>query len=117
VRVTCIHPLWVSTPMVQRGRTSRKFLRLRQGMTGPMGRETPPEVAAPLIAQGLIERRRRVIVPGWVRWLFVLRSAVHTRPLERDQLAAAQGLEALYLDGLENGRVTRVAPNGANRAA
>jgi hypothetical protein len=52
-----------------------------------------------------------------VRWLFVLRSAVHTRPLERDQLAAAQGLEALYLDGLENGWVTRVAPNGANRPA
>jgi len=117
VDVTCIHPLWVSTPMVERGRTSRTFARLRQGMAGPMGRETPLEVAAPLIAQGLLERRRRVFVPGWVRWLFVLRSALHTRPLEREQLAAARELEALYLDDLENGRVTGLAPTAADRPA
>ena len=115
VDVTCIHPLWVTTPMVERGRTSRTFARLRQGMTGPMGRETPLQVAAPLIAQGLLERRRRVFVPGWVRLLFVLRSALHTRPLERDQLAAARELEALYLDDLKNGLVPGVAPPGADR--
>jgi NAD(P)-dependent dehydrogenase (short-subunit alcohol dehydrogenase family) len=56
VDVTCIHPLWVTTPMVERGRTSRAFARLRQGMAGPMGRETPLEVAAPLVADGLLER-------------------------------------------------------------
>jgi hypothetical protein len=38
-----------------------------------------------------------------VRWLFVLRSALHTRPLEREQLAAARELEALYLDDLKQG--------------
>lgn len=32
-----------------------------------------------------------------------LDSVLHTRPLERDQLAAAQDLEALYLDDLKNG--------------
>ncbi len=98
VDVTCIHPLWVTTPMVERGRASRAFARLRAAMAGPMGRETSLAVAAPLIAEGILGRRRRVFVPGWVRWLFVLRSLLHTRPLEREQLAAAKELEALYLD-------------------
>jgi hypothetical protein len=80
-------------------------------MAGPMRRETALSVAAPLIAEGIVARHRRVFVPGWVRWLFVLRSALHTRPLEREQLAAAQDLEALYLDDLKQGRVPgAVAP-------
>ncbi|MCU0921455.1 MAG: SDR family NAD(P)-dependent oxidoreductase [Burkholderiaceae bacterium] len=103
VDVTCIHPLWVTTPMVERGRVSRAFARLRQSAGGPLGRETPLAVAAPLIAAGILERRRRVFVPGWARWLFALRSVLHTRPLERDQLAAAQDLEALYLDDVKSG--------------
>jgi NAD(P)-dependent dehydrogenase (short-subunit alcohol dehydrogenase family) len=110
VAVTCIHPLWVSTPMVERGRASLAFARLRQGMAGPMQRETPLQVAAPLIASGLLQRRRRIFVPGWVRWLFVLRSALHTRPLERGQLAAARDLEALYLDDVRSGRAGGPAP-------
>jgi NAD(P)-dependent dehydrogenase (short-subunit alcohol dehydrogenase family) len=110
VDVTCIHPLWVTTPMVERGRESRAFARLRQGMTGPFGRETPLEVAAPLIAEGILARRRRVFVPDWVRWLFALRSALHTRPLERDQLAAAKDLEALYLDDLKHGVMPGALP-------
>ena len=110
VDVTCIHPLWVTTPMVERGRQSRAFARLRDGMSGPLGRETPLAVAAPLIAEGILARRRRVFVPGWVRWLFMLRSALHTRPLERDQLAAAQDLEALYLDDLNRGVIPGALP-------
>jgi NAD(P)-dependent dehydrogenase (short-subunit alcohol dehydrogenase family) len=110
VDVTCIHPLWVTTPMVERGRGSHAFARLRQAMAGPMGRETPLEVAASLIAQGILARRRRVFVPGWVRWLFVLRSALHTRPLEREQLAAAQELEALYLDDVKRGVTSAALP-------
>ena len=110
VDVTCIHPLWVTTPMVERGRPSRAFARLRQGMAGPMKQETALAVAAPLIADGIVERRRRVFVPGWVRWLFVLRSALHTRVMEREQLAAARELEALYLDDVGNGRVPAPLP-------
>lgn len=110
VGVTCIHPLWVTTPMVERGRASQAFTRLRQAMIGPMGRETPVVAAAQLIADGLLARRRRVFVPGWVRWLFVFRSALHTRPLEREQLAAAQELETLYLDDLKRGLLPGIAP-------
>lgn len=112
VAVTCIHPLWVTTPMVERGRDSRAFARLRQGMAAPLRRETPLDVAAPLIADGLLQRQRRIFVPGWVRCLFVLRSALHTRPLEREQLAAARELEALYLDDVASGQVPGLVPPG-----
>jgi NAD(P)-dependent dehydrogenase (short-subunit alcohol dehydrogenase family) len=105
VDVTCLHPFWVTTPMVERGRESRAFARLRQAMKGPFARETSLAVAAALIVDGILARRRRVFVPGWVRWLFVLRSLLHTRPLERDQLAAAQELEALYLDDVQRGLI------------
>jgi len=111
VDVTCIHPLWVTTPLVERGRESRAFVRLRQAMSGPMGRETSLDVASALIAEGILARRRRVFVPGWVRWLFVLRSLLHTRPLERDQLAAARELEALYLDDVQRGLVPPLPPS------
>lgn len=110
VDVTCIHPLWITTPMVERGRESRAFARLRQSMVGPLGRDMPLEAAAPLIAAGILERRRRVFVPGWVRWLFALRAAQHTRPMERDLLAAAPEMEALYLDDVKRGVALGLPP-------
>jgi hypothetical protein len=42
--------------------------------------------------------------------LFVLRSAVHTRPVQRDQLAAASELEALYLEELQSGVIAGRTP-------
>lgn len=105
VAVTCIHPLWVTTPMVERGRDSLAFARLRLSMAAPLRTETPLDVAAPIIADGILARRRRVFVPGWVRWIFALRAALHTRPFESDQLAAAPELEPLYLEDLRLGRV------------
>jgi len=36
-----------------------------------------------------------------VRWLFALRSLLHTAPAEREQLAAAPDLERLYLEDLQ----------------
>ena len=61
VDVTCIQPLWVTTPMVERGRDSHALARLRQTMSGPLGRETPLAAAAPLIAEGILARRRRCL--------------------------------------------------------
>lgn len=105
VDVTCIHPLWVTTPMVERGRDSLAFARLRKGMAAPLRKETPLDEAAPIIADGILARRRRIFVPGWVRWIFALRAALHTRPFERDQLAAAPELEPLYLEDVRQGHV------------
>lgn len=110
VAVTCIHPLWVTTPMVDGARASRTFTRLRRAMRGPLGRETPLDAAAALIADGLLARRARVFVPGWLRWAFALRAALHTPALQRDALAAAPDLEAAYLEDLKDGRTPGAAP-------
>ena len=110
VDVTCIHPLWVTTPLVERGRDSRAFARLRQATDGPLSRETPLAVAAPLIADGILQRRRRVFVPGWVRWVFALRSLLHTQGVERPQREAAADMEALYLDDVARGIGAVVPP-------
>ncbi len=109
VDVTCIHPLWVTTPMVERGRDSQAFARLRQGMAGPFGKETPLDAAAPIIADGILARQRRVFVPRWARWILALRAALHTRSFERDLLAVAPELEPLYLEDLRLGRIPGVA--------
>lgn len=111
VAVTCIHPLWVTTPMVEQARTSRSFARLRQSMRGLLGRETPLDEAATLIADGLLARRRRVFVPGWLRWVFLLRAALHTQPMERDAAAAAPEMESLYLQEQQDGRASGGAPS------
>jgi hypothetical protein len=61
-----------------------------------------------LLADGILARRRRVYVPGWVRWVFALRAALHTRPLERDLLAVAPHLEPLFLEDLRLERIPQV---------
>jgi len=101
VAVTAIHPLWITTPMVQRGAQIEAFGRLRRAMAGPLSRDTPLEDAARLIADGLQRRARRVFVPGWVRAIFWMRSVLHTPPLERDLLAAAPDIERLFIEDLQ----------------
>ena len=64
-----------------------------------------------LIADGLLARRRRVFVPGWLRWVFVLRAALHTQPMERDAAAAAPEMESLYLQDLQDVRASGSAPS------
>lgn len=57
VTVTCIPPPWVTPPMVERGRDSRTFRRLRSAMAGPLGKETSFAVAAPIVLRSLLTPR------------------------------------------------------------
>lgn len=100
VGVGSIHAHWVQTPLVSEGAQHPAFVRLRQSMPSLMNRELPADAAARLIADGMAARRRRIWVPGWVRWLFALRTLLHTAPAERASLLAAPAMEALFLEGL-----------------
>lgn len=100
VSVSAIHAHWVSTPLVAEGSLHPAFARMRQTMPGPMNRELPAADAARLIADGLMARRDRIWVPGWVRWLHRLRALLHTPMAERDMRLAVPELEALYLQGM-----------------
>jgi NAD(P)-dependent dehydrogenase (short-subunit alcohol dehydrogenase family) len=97
VTVGCIHPNWVATPMVEGAdASSAAFRALRGAMRPPLGATLPVDAAALAIARALEQRDRRCFVPGWVRWVHLLRALLHTRPAERDLRRAAPEIERLF---------------------
>jgi len=119
VGVGSIHAHWVSTPLVSEGNSHPAFARLRRTMPALMNRETPANVAALMIADGIARRARRIWVPGWVRALHWLRALLHTPWAERELLRAAPEVEALYLEGLaaEGALASSFGPRERQRAA
>ena len=110
VEVATIHPSWIATAMVNEGNAELKaFGRLREAMRGPLTKTHPVEVAARDIADGFERRARRICVPGWARAIHVFRSALTTRPFERDYRAAAPDIERLFAE--------EVAARGAEGAS
>jgi NAD(P)-dependent dehydrogenase (short-subunit alcohol dehydrogenase family) len=101
VGVGVVHAGWVSTPLVTEGALHPGFVRLRATMPGPFNSETSPEETARVIVQGMLQRKRRVWVPGWLRILFALRALLHMPFAERELLRAAPEIESLYLEGLK----------------
>ena len=101
VGVGVVHAGWVRTPLVTEGALHPGFVRLRATMPGPLNSETSPEETARVIVQGMLQRKRRVWVPGWLRILFALRALLHMPFAERELLRAAPEIESIYLEGLE----------------
>ena len=101
VGVGVVHAGWVSTPLVTEGALHPGFVRLRATMPGPMNSETSPEETARVIVQGMLQRKRRIWVPGWLKILFALRALLHMPFAERELLRAAPEIESIYLEGLE----------------
>ncbi len=100
VSVSALHASWVSTPLMEEGALHPAFSRLRATMPGFLNGEVSADAAATTILEGLAERRSRIWVPGWVRWLYVMRALLHTQVAERALRQAAPDLERLYLEGL-----------------
>jgi hypothetical protein len=88
--------------LVTEGALHPGFVRLRATMPGPLNSETSPEETARVIVQGMLQRKRRVWVPGWLRILFALRALLHMPFAERELLRAAPEIESIYLEGLES---------------
>ena len=101
VGVGVVHAGWVSTPLVTEGALHPGFVRLRATMPGPMNSETSPEETARVIVQGMLQRKRRIWVPGWLKILFALRALLHMPFAERELLRAAPEIESIYIEGLE----------------
>ncbi len=100
VSVSALHASWVSTPLMDEGALHPAFSRLRATMPGFLNGEVSADAAASTILEGLADRRSRIWVPGWVRWLHVMRAVLHTRMAERALRDAAPELERLYVQGL-----------------
>ena len=101
VGVGVVHAGWVRTPLVTEGALHPGFVRLRATMPGPMNSETSPEETARVIVQGMLNRKRRIWVPGWLKILFALRALLHMPFAERELLRAAPEIESIYLEGLK----------------
>lgn len=96
VTVGCIHPSWVATPMVANADELAGFRRLRAALPSPLRRDMPVEEAARRIARGIAERRARVYLPRFVRFLRWLRTPLHTTLGERDSRRAMPEIEAAW---------------------
>ena len=101
VGVGVVHAGWVRTPLVTEGALHPGFFRLRATMPGPMNSETSPEETARVIVQGMLQRKRRIWVPAWLKILFALRALLHMPFAERELLRAAPEIESMYLEGLK----------------
>jgi hypothetical protein len=86
--------------MMTEGALHPAFVRLHGASPAALRKETTAEDAARRIADGIERRASRIWVPGWVRWLHVLRALLHTRAGERALREAAPDIERLYLQGL-----------------
>ena len=98
VGVGVVYASWVQTPMVDEGRLHPSFGLLRDCSPKALQHIMPAHEAAQRIVDGMQRRRRRIWVPGWVRWLYALRSLWHLRLLETPLRRAAVALEQSYLD-------------------
>lgn len=80
---------FISTPLV-RGFEERAAFRRLRAAAPPMLRETyPVELAAAALVRGIESRARRVVAPGWVRWLLLLRGLLSNSVAERGLARAA----------------------------
>jgi NAD(P)-dependent dehydrogenase (short-subunit alcohol dehydrogenase family) len=67
---------WIDTEMVRGADRDRLGSFLRGQLKGPARRTYPVEKAGEAIARGVIERSRRVVVPGWGRLVLLFRDTL-----------------------------------------
>lgn len=106
VKVGVIHASWVKTALVEEGNLHPGFRRLRETMPAPLAKEVEARQAAQQIASGIEQRARRIWIPGWVRVLYWLRAALHTRLAERQLLRAAPEIDELCLEIIASSGLT-----------
>jgi NAD(P)-dependent dehydrogenase (short-subunit alcohol dehydrogenase family) len=108
---------WIDTDMV-RGADAHPATRgLRTELPGPLAKTYPVTAVGKAVATGIEERRRWVVLPGWLRGLLVLRTAL--APLiERAWSERAAEADRLFeQDVEERGVEDASAPVGAGGQA
>lgn len=89
---------WIGTDMVAGAEETPAGQRMRSELRGPLATTHPPSKAADAVIQGIDERRRIVVTPGWVRPMISLKtlfqriSETRAEPLmsEVDELSSKQ---------------------------
>jgi NAD(P)-dependent dehydrogenase (short-subunit alcohol dehydrogenase family) len=103
---------FIDTDLVRAGDAHPTLGGMRKGIRGPIGRTYPVSAVGQAVADGVEKRRRWVVVPGWLRPVLVLRTAL-APILERgssEQAAEADRLCEQDID--ERGAEEASAPLG-----
>jgi NAD(P)-dependent dehydrogenase (short-subunit alcohol dehydrogenase family) len=67
---------WIGTDMVAGAELNPAGKRMRAELRGPFATNHPPAKAADAIIQGIDERRRIVVTPGWVRPMIAIKTVL-----------------------------------------
>src|SRR3954462_8550951 len=108
---------FIDTDLVRGADSHPALMALRDDSLGPFSRTYPVSAVGRAVVQGMERRSRRVIVPGWVRAMLLLRSAL--QPLaERGAYDRAAEADKLFLEDVERRGVEEAsAPIGAGGEA
>jgi NAD(P)-dependent dehydrogenase (short-subunit alcohol dehydrogenase family) len=93
VAVGSAHMSWIDTPLVQDAKDDLSaFRQMLAELPSPLGKTTSLDTCVAAFIAGLEGRKRRVYVPGWVRWLAWLKPFITSRLGERETLKQAPTL-------------------------
>ena len=67
---------WIGTEMVRGGDEHPIAQKMRTTLRGPLAKTYPASMAADAIIEGIEERRRIVVTPGWVRPMVSMKTAL-----------------------------------------
>lgn len=100
---------WLATDLVKVGNTHPAFLYMREHLPGPLKTVAPVNLAVKAIVSGVQRRKRRVLMPGWLRLALSLRWFIaadasrykpHMPTIERlcaEELEKRGGPDATYI--------------------
>lgn len=108
---------WIDTDMV-RGADARPAIGgMRKKISGPASKTYPLSDVADAIAAGVEQRRRHVVVPGWIRAMLLLRGPLAPL-LDRQARREVPATEQRMLEAIEReGAAVVTAPVGAGGLA
>jgi NAD(P)-dependent dehydrogenase (short-subunit alcohol dehydrogenase family) len=73
VDVGCAYFSWIGTEMVYGADRRERLGKARQQLKGALGKTYPVSLAADAVVDGIEERKRIVVTPGWVRPMLTLK--------------------------------------------
>lgn len=108
---------WIDTDMV-RGADERPGIgTMRKKISGPMGKTYPLANVADAVTEGVASRARRVLVPGWIRAMLLLRGPLATLLDLGGRREVREVEERMLAEIARNGAAATSAPVGAGGAA
>jgi NAD(P)-dependent dehydrogenase (short-subunit alcohol dehydrogenase family) len=91
---------FIDTDLVRGGDAHPTLGGMRKQIRGPLGRTYPVSAVGQAVADGVEQRRRWVVVPGWLRPLLVLRTALEP-VMHRVSLGSAADGDRLFQQDVE----------------